>query len=196
MSAPTVLIVILILAIAGSSAYLILSNDDDVGTIEEPVSNGGSIPTKKEDTYIKFAGLDSNAGDIRQMKDGSIQDLKVACSKDSSCKAFNAWGWMKKDLKGVGQWHANEDSAIYVKSKFAPPGITSGVAGVAYAIYPGKDSYGNDIRKVSGGIAEVQMECSKDSSCRGFTNEGWIKHSLKPKGDWGGFPKDTLYVKK
>lgn len=60
------------------------------------------------------------------------------------------------------------------------------------------DSFGNDIKKLSGGFETYARECDADVNCVGFHSNGWLKHTIKDEKDWNKWtddPNKGLYVK-
>ena len=75
------------------------------------------------------------------------------------------------------------------------------IGGDAFTFHQGKDSSGNDLRRIGGNSAALIAACKADAKCCGFNTNGWIKGLIKPNSTWGTWapasqPSKGLYVKK
>ena len=61
------------------------------------------------------------------------------------------------------------------------------------------DSMGGDIEKICGPLYFIAELCRKNSECRGFNSNGWLKKALKVKNLWYNWTADVtkgFYKKK
>lgn len=74
-------------------------------------------------------------------------------------------------------------------------------AAVTYAFHQGKDSDGNDIKRVAvlaNNVPGLKEWCTKEPACKGFNTNAWMKSVLKPQSLWNTWTQDPtkgLYVK-
>jgi len=68
-----------------------------------------------------------------------------------------------------------------------------------YQFEPMMDSGLNDIRQEKDkNVLELKRICSSTQSCKGFNTNGWLKHTIKPRGEWSKWttnPTKGLYIK-
>ena len=69
-----------------------------------------------DNTFKYFDTLDSADGDFNHLQGNSVVQLKVACLKNSNCKAFNTNGWMKNKLNST-LTSSGAGTGIYIKQK-------------------------------------------------------------------------------
>lgn len=50
--------------------------------------------------------------------------------------------------------------------------------------YQGLDSSQNDIGQYPGTLAEIKKKCLSEPTCKGFNDNGWIKHKIRPIDEW------------
>ena len=50
--------------------------------------------------------------------------------------------------------------------------------------YQGMDSGQNDIGQFPGTLAEIKKKCLSEPACKGFNDNGWIKHKIRPVDEW------------
>jgi len=67
--------------------------------------------------YTFIQGIDSEKGDIKNIPNASIDQLKRECFIDPSCKGFNTNGWLKNTLpSGYGtKWTDDPVKGLYIK---------------------------------------------------------------------------------
>jgi hypothetical protein len=67
-----------------------------------------------------------------------------------------------------------------------------------YTFIPFLDSNGNDIGRKNGDINALKNMCIKNTQCKGFNSNGWLKNTLLPKANWIKWTDDVtkgFYVK-
>lgn len=60
-----------------------------------------------------------------------------------------------------------------------------------WRFFQGVDSNGNDIGNYPGSLAEIKAKCNSMPNCKGFNDNGWIKHTLLPRSDWDKYKWTT-----
>ena len=61
-----------------------------------------------------------------------------------------------------------------------------------WMFYQGLDSGSNDIGQFPGlDLPKLKAKCLSMPNCVGFNDNGWLKHTLRPKTKWVSWTKDT-----
>ncbi len=68
-----------------------------------------------------------------------------------------------------------------------------------WMFYQGKDSGGNDIGNFPGSLEQIKAKCESLPNCKGFNDNGWIKHTLSMSaltsgGNWTSDPNKGFRV--
>ena len=79
-----------------------------------------SVGKKSKDVYGYdfFQGMDSYAGDIKNLGTTDLAELKAFCDSSIDCVGFNTNGWVKNTLLSEDQWKRfskNGKDGIYKK---------------------------------------------------------------------------------
>ncbi len=134
--------------------------------------------------YPKFIydvrqGQDSNGNDIKKVE-GSLEDIRKACDEAPDCKGFNTGGYIKHTM--ASSWTNTPGLDFYKK-----------LNAVNYRRMVGKDSNGNDIKRVEGSLEDIRKACDAIPECKGFNTGGYIKHTMAPS--WSNTPGLDFYEK-
>ena len=148
-----------------------------------------TLPPESEDIpgYVKFLNTDSVGNDMINPSppfSKSLREIANECTNNANCKGFNNGGWIKSAIN---------DNKISPYS-FEGRTINLYVKNSDYTIYPNLDSWGNDIRNVQSGVAELKNNCNADINCKGFNTDGFLKHTIKPVNQFNNYTAN-LYVK-
>ena len=136
--------------------------------------------------YARFVSfMDSLGGDLTRAS-GSPADLAAACSAQPDCVGFNTNGYLKKGIRveecwyRVGNWSQNPNEGLYLRDG-ATPANPAAPAAAGYAFRANRDSYGADIRQVTGtaDVAALAKACDAEPACVAFNTGGWLKSALK-----------------
>lgn len=72
--------------------------------------------------------------------------------------------------------------AVVVKAPGAAPVV---ITACDYDFAQGVDSGGNDIKNVGAlPLDQLKKICDTTAGCKGFNNNGWLKHTLNPQNTW------------
>ena len=113
--------------------------------------------------------------------------LSEACDASDDCNGFSTFGSLKAELKSPNEWNSTDllCYGMYVRDDVnvscEDPDRLQG-----YDFFPGKDSNGNDIKRMElSTVSEMAAACNADPTCEGFNTEWWLKHQIRPIGQFG-----------
>ena len=115
MSETKIILALVILAVGGGAIFYTMKKDDQkiitVDDIDIPLAD----EIIDDVTFTEHKNVDSHGGDYAHLINKTPVELKVACQKNTKCKAYNSSGWLKSSLREFND-NPQDGFSLFVKN--------------------------------------------------------------------------------